>query len=477
MTWATEAPNGSRRFRGFEGFVHVDDNWSHLSKGRQRPYRTGALRRRGTGHPQGPKQTPRHFTKVVFLASAARFRWNPAKRSNFNGETASSASGLSAEMVSSSARYAGPVSPGSLERGPRRWQKLVHEEAFRRRYSCDEGDDRLLEPGTHISIYTQQDHVCPHCVKEDEELQEERSSDEFDIFDTFDMDIIDRPPSTHDTNILDNFFLLASIQSLGPPHFSQGHRRPQQRGGTGVGRGRAELQAGQGLYYPSKLHRAGPGVCGVKYLQGALSGQGFRWPVRGCRSPGDYRAPGASVTGGKGSWRLVGRRRRDRAGRLAVWLAWGAAVIQCNVMLPLRGCSVTAVNSCEVTVIQLYCYCCTATAALLLHYWCQVFVCLHGVALVQQWTVVRLWWSCVGLQDTAVRYISLSNHSHIFLECMHWLYELPVQVDPLKTPSKRKRWYPGIPWSPTCLLHILLNYIPNRCVKPPPNAKCLQRVS
>ncbi|CAM9939939.1 unnamed protein product, partial [Pylaiella littoralis] len=91
-------------------------------------------------------------------------------------------------------------------------------------------------------IFLQQDNARPHLINNDPDLLEACSSDGFDIR------LINQPPNSPDTNILDLGF-FASIQSL------QDHRRPHRRGRDRMGDGVAG-QARQCVDFAPGLHGA-----------------------------------------------------------------------------------------------------------------------------------------------------------------------------------------------------------------------------
>ncbi|CAM9901585.1 unnamed protein product, partial [Pylaiella littoralis] len=187
----------TRVLHDFEDFVHVDEKWFYLFKDGQKFYLYD-----GEEPPIRKVQSKRFITKIMFLAAVARPRWNHATNSLFDGKI-----GLWAftEKVraqrSSRNRAAGTMVTKCVEVTMETYkEKLINGviPAIKEKWPAATRGN---------TIFCQQDNAKPHRVNDDEGLREACSSDGFDI------ELINQPPNSPDTNILDLGF-FASIQSL-----------------------------------------------------------------------------------------------------------------------------------------------------------------------------------------------------------------------------------------------------------------------
>ena len=147
-------------------------------------------------------QSKKFITKVMFLAAVARPRHNPATNSAVDGKIGCLAFVEKVPVQRNCRnRAAGTLVTKCVEVNKERYRSKVIKyviPAIKQKWPA----------ATHSSpIYIHQDNAKPHRVNDDPDLLEACSSDGFD------MELINQPPNSPDTNILDLRF-FASIQSL-----------------------------------------------------------------------------------------------------------------------------------------------------------------------------------------------------------------------------------------------------------------------
>ncbi|CAM9853573.1 unnamed protein product, partial [Pylaiella littoralis] len=181
----------------FEDFVHVDEKWFYLFKDGQKFYLYD-----DEIPPVRKVQSKRFITKVMFIAAVARPRHNPATNAPFNGKVGLWAFTEKVPAVRNSQnRAAGTLVTKCAE---------VTKEAYKAKLI--EGvipaiKEKWPAATRSNTIFVQQDNAKPHRVNDHQDLLEACSSDGFGIR------LINQPPNSPDTNILDLGF-FASIQSL-----------------------------------------------------------------------------------------------------------------------------------------------------------------------------------------------------------------------------------------------------------------------
>ena len=147
-------------------------------------------------------QSKRFITKVVFIAAVARPRHNPATNTLFDGKIGLwSFTEKKPAQRSSRNRAAGTLVTKCVE---------VTKETYKAKFISGviPAIKEKWPAGTRYNaIYIQQDNAKPHRVNGDAGLLAACSSDGLDI------KLVNQPPNSPDTNILDLGF-FASIQSL-----------------------------------------------------------------------------------------------------------------------------------------------------------------------------------------------------------------------------------------------------------------------
>ncbi|CAM9241166.1 unnamed protein product, partial [Pylaiella littoralis] len=191
------AAGGSRVLHDFEDFVHVDEKWFYLFKDGQKFYLYD-----DEIPPVRKVQSKRFITKVMFIAAVARPRHNPATNAPFNGKVGLWAFTEKVPAVRNSRnRAAGTLVTKCAEVTKETYKAKLIEgviPAIKEKWPAATRSN---------TIFVQQDNAKPHRVNDHQDLLEECSSDGFDIR------LINQPPNSPDTNILDLGF-FASIQSL-----------------------------------------------------------------------------------------------------------------------------------------------------------------------------------------------------------------------------------------------------------------------
>lgn len=159
-------------------YVHIDEKWFYITRQQQRFY---LLPEEDT--PNRACQSKRFITKVMFMAAVARPRYEPHRKTVFNGKI-----GI--------------------------WPFVTHEPA--KRNSKNRAKGTLVIPAikekwpkgrAHSSIIIQQDNAKPHLAENDAELLAECQKGGWDI--SFRC----QPPNSPDFNVLDLGF-FNSIQAL-----------------------------------------------------------------------------------------------------------------------------------------------------------------------------------------------------------------------------------------------------------------------
>eukprot|EP00904_Undaria_pinnatifida_P006756 jgi/Undpi1/320/HiC_scaffold_1.g00316.m1 len=147
-------------------------------------------------------QSKRFITKIMFLAAVARPRHNPATNSLFDGKIGLWAFTEKVRAARNSRnRAAGTMVTKCVEVTRETYkEKLINGviPAIKEKWPA---------ATRRNTIYVQQDNAKPHRVNDDEDLLEACSSDGLHI------QLINQPPNSPDTNILDLGF-FASIKSL-----------------------------------------------------------------------------------------------------------------------------------------------------------------------------------------------------------------------------------------------------------------------
>ena len=199
MRWVrtTAAAGRYRVLHDFEDFVHVDEKWFYLFQDWQKFYLYD-------GEPPPVRKVPskRFITKVMFIAAVARLRHNPATNSAFDGKIGLWAFTDKVPAVRSSRnRPAGTLVTKCVEVTKETYKaKLIDGviPAIKAKWPA---------ATRHNPIFIQQDNAKPHRVNDHQDLLEACCSDGFNI------EVINQPPNSPDTNILDLCF-SASSQSL-----------------------------------------------------------------------------------------------------------------------------------------------------------------------------------------------------------------------------------------------------------------------
>ncbi|CAN0453030.1 unnamed protein product, partial [Ascophyllum nodosum] len=147
-------------------------------------------------------QSKRFITKVMFLTAVARPRWNTATNSQFTGKIGMWAFTETAPALRNSRhRPAGTPVTRCVEVTKETYKAKLIESVI------PAIKERWPAATRHDDIFLQQDNAPPHRINEDPALLEACSADGFNI------KLINQPPNSPDTNILDLGF-FASIQSL-----------------------------------------------------------------------------------------------------------------------------------------------------------------------------------------------------------------------------------------------------------------------
>lgn len=197
LRWLRPAADGTRVMHDFEDFVHVDEKWFYLYTDGQKFYLYD-----DEIPPVRKVQSKRFITKVMFIAAVARPRHNTAANALFDGKVGMWAFTEKVPAVRSSRnRPAGALVTKCVEVTKVTYKaKLIDEviPAIKAKWPAATRDS---------PIFLQQDNARPHLIINDAEVLEACTSDGFDIR------LINQPPNSPDTNILDLGF-FASIQSL-----------------------------------------------------------------------------------------------------------------------------------------------------------------------------------------------------------------------------------------------------------------------
>eukprot|EP00904_Undaria_pinnatifida_P000354 jgi/Undpi1/10319/HiC_scaffold_28.g12770.m1 len=201
LRWLAAVRAGpSRVLHDFDDFVHVDEKWFCLFNDGQRFYLCD-----GEEAPVRKAQSKRFMTKIMFLAAVARPRHNPAINSLFDGKIGLWAFTERVQAVRSSRNRAA----GSMVTNNNCVE--VTKETYKEKLIngvIPVIKEKWPAATRRSTIYIQQeDNAKPHRINEDEDLREACLADGFDIR------LINQPPNSPDTNILDLGF-FASIQSL-----------------------------------------------------------------------------------------------------------------------------------------------------------------------------------------------------------------------------------------------------------------------
>lgn len=195
------AAGGSRVVHDFDNFVHVDERWFYLFKDGQRYYLYD-----GEEPPVRKVQSKRFITKVMFIAAVARPRHNPATNSPFDGKIGMWAFTEKIPAVRRSRnRAAGTLVTKCVE---------VTKETYKAKLidSVIPAIKEKWPAGTRRhTIFLQQDNAKPHRINAEEDLLEACTSGGFKI------ELINQPPNSPNTNILDLGF-FRSIQALQDRH-------------------------------------------------------------------------------------------------------------------------------------------------------------------------------------------------------------------------------------------------------------------
>lgn len=188
---------GSNNFDPMYDTVHVDEKWFNLTKIKQNFY--------VLPDEEGPErscQSKRFITKVMFLAAVARPRYDPHRKTLFDGKI-----GIWPFVVqepakrSSKNRAKGTMVTKPVEVNRQVYVKMLAEKvipAIKAKWPA---------AGKSKKIKIQQDNARPHARSDQPEILEAGYSDGWSV------DLVFQPPNSPDFNVLDLGFFNA-IQSL-----------------------------------------------------------------------------------------------------------------------------------------------------------------------------------------------------------------------------------------------------------------------
>ncbi|CAN0083821.1 unnamed protein product, partial [Pylaiella littoralis] len=194
VRWAREVPGGARKFHNFYNFVHLDEKWFYIWKQGQRYYLY-----EGEDVPVYKVQHKSHVTKVMFLAAVARPRFDTGRNRQFDGKI-----GIypfteqRAAVRNSRNRAAGTMVTYSVE---------VNRETYTEKLIINVFPDIAAKFPASPIVYAQQDNAPGHRVTADPAIVAAAQQGGTRI------ELINQPPNSPDTNILDLGF-FNSIQSL-----------------------------------------------------------------------------------------------------------------------------------------------------------------------------------------------------------------------------------------------------------------------
>lgn len=187
----------SNEFRPMYDTVHVDEKWFYLTKIKKNFYLLP-----DESAPERSVKSKRFITKVMFMAAVARPRFDPHKKTVFDGKI-----GLWPFVVqepaqrSSKNRQKGTLVTKPIEVNRERYVRMIIDNVI----PAIKSKWPIGSKSMHITI--QQDNAKPHASTNQEEILLAGHSDGWNI------DLVCQPPNSPDFNVLDLGFFNA-IQSL-----------------------------------------------------------------------------------------------------------------------------------------------------------------------------------------------------------------------------------------------------------------------
>ena len=193
--WVREGHGGARSIDNMHNVVMVDEKWFYMFKQGQRYY-LGA----GEELPVHKVKHKSHIQKVMFLAVVGRPRWDTVANRSFDGKIGIFPFTRRVPAQRSSRNRAA----GTMETKMVEVTKAVHKQKM-----LDEVFPAIKRtwPGGPSPVSVQQDNAPAHKINDDPDIVAAGTADGWNIR------LINQPPNSPDTNILDLFF-FNSIQSL-----------------------------------------------------------------------------------------------------------------------------------------------------------------------------------------------------------------------------------------------------------------------
>ncbi|CAM9287194.1 unnamed protein product, partial [Ascophyllum nodosum] len=193
--WVREGHGGARSIDNMHNVVMVDEKWLYMFKQGQRYY-LGA----GEELPVHKVKHKSHIQKVMFLAVVGRPRWDTVANRSFDGKIGIFPFTRRVPAQRSSRnRAAGTMETKMVEVTKAVYKQKMLDEVF--------PAIKRTWPGGPSPVSVQQDNAPAHKINDDPDIVAVGTADGWNIR------LINQPPNSPDTNILDLFF-FNSIQSL-----------------------------------------------------------------------------------------------------------------------------------------------------------------------------------------------------------------------------------------------------------------------